>query len=1108
MLCAARRAEQGVSVGVTVLNAQTRTVLFTDIRGSTAQRVLLGDDSFDALRREHDDVLTAVAGRHGGDIVKSTGDGLHIAFHAASNAVACAVAMQRGIERLNRRNSEAEHLGLAVGLSAGDVVAEQGDVHGTAVVEASRLCAVALGGQIVVADVVRLLTGSRGGHEFQPRGDLALKGLAAPVRSCDVVWHAATVQCIPLPARLAPGLDDFVGRHAERELLLDAFHAVTAGRWQVVFVAGEPGIGKSRLAREAAASMFDEGAVVLAGRCEEHLGGPFQLWTTVLAHLVEHLDDDIVAGHLAAHGGEIARVLPDVRRLFPDLPAVPRVDADADRHRLFEAIAALLASATTEGPVVIVLDDLQWADAGSLQLLRYLVRVAPHAPILIVGTYRDTELERSPLDDTLADLRRDDLFRRVVLHGLSTDELGEFLTKRIGSVPPPEFLGALSAETGGNPFFAGEVVAHLVESDQLGLVGDHWTTEISFDRLGMSEGVRDLLGRRMARLRRASTQALEVASVLGREFDVPTLALLDQVLEEELRQYLEGAVRAGLLRRDPSRPDRYAFAHALVRQRLYGGLGTTRRVRLHWQIGVALRAAPEHDVDAVAYHLTEGVLAGEVSEAVDATLVAAAKAVEMSAFETAVDQFGNAIALLDQADVEDPDRRYSALIGLGDAHVALSNAAGYTDAFLAAAEVARGQGRADRLARAALGIGQHALILRLAPETAALFDEAIDALGLEDSAARSMLLSFRAFHRTITPGIAEDRQAEIDEAAAIADRVGDRRAAAQAMFAQISALRGSPMVDRMIELSDDMLAAAIELDDIRLQTHAYLNGATARLQRGDRAGWQRAAIALKLVARRPNGTYARPWSMMWDTVECVFDERYTDADDNASAGAATWCALPIVELCFVAQQATVKRWMGHGRAAADLIRPWVDLPGSAVNLRTLLACLELSEAPEAARAVLDHCATDNFAETRLQAAQRPSVLVNLAELCVRTNSAVHAPAITRLVEPYSGQMLLAPVGFACYQAADTALARLAALRGDRAGADDLFRRGIALEEQVGATLLASASRFWFAERLAGSSSLADQAEARQLAHGCLGSFESTGCYLIEHATRLVRDLTR
>jgi class 3 adenylate cyclase len=1086
-----------------VLNARTRTVLFSDLRGSTALRVLLGDDAFDALRRVHDELLTAAAATHDGYIVKSTGDGLHIAFEAGSSAVACAVAMQRGIERLNRRNADAEHLGLAVGVSAGDVVTEHGDVHGTAVVEAARLCAIAQAGQIVVADVVRLLTGSRGGHEFQLRGDLVLKGLAAPVRACDVLWHAEQLPRIPLPTRFAPRLDDFVGRDREREILFNAFRAVTAGSRQFVLVAGEPGIGKSRLAREAAATMFEAGAVVLTGRCEENLGGPYQLWTSVLGHLVEHVDEGVLTRHLAAHGAEITKVLPDIRRRYPDLPATPRVDADADRHRLFEAAAALLDAATVDGPVVIVLDDLQWADIASLQLLRHLARVAPHAPILLIGTYRDTELERSPLDDTLADLRRDDLFQRLVLHGLSVDELDEFLTKRIGSVPPPSFVTALSADTGGNPFFAGEVVAHLVESDQLGLLSEDWATEMPLDRLGMSEGVRDLLGRRMARLRRASTQALEIASVLGREFDSSTLALLDQVADEELHEYLEGAVRAGLVRRDPARPGRYAFTHALVRQRLYAGLGTTRRVRLHWQVGITLRAAPDHDVDAVAYHLSEGVLAGDATEAVDATLVAGDRALEMSAFETAVAQFENALALVDQAGVDDPERRYSALIGLGDAHVALSNAAGYTDAFLAAAEVARTEGRADRLARAALGIGQHALILRLAPETAALFDEAIAALGPEDSAERSMLLSFRAFHRAITPGIAEDRQAEIDEAAAIAARVGDRRAAAQAMFAQISALRGSPMVDQMIELSDALLESAVALGDIRLQTHAHLNGATARLQRGDRTGWQRAAVALKALACRPNGTYARPWSMMWDTVESVFDERLGDAADNASAGAGTWRALPIIELCFVAQQAMLKRWIGQHRAAADLIRLWVEIPGSAVNMRTLVACLELDDDPVKARAELSRCAVDDFAEARLQAAQRPPVLVNLAELCVRTGSIEHAPAIAGLIEPYSGQLLLGPVSFICYQAADTALARLASLQGDRAAADDLFRRGIALEEQVGATLLASASRFWFAEHLARSASPVDRTEARQLAVGCLDHFESIRCYLTEHARCLL-----
>ncbi len=1085
-------------------------MLFTDLRDSTAQRVLLGDDTFDGLRHEHDHVLTTAATQHSGRIVKSTGDGLNIAFCSASHAIACASAMQRGVERLNRRKPEAQHLQLAIGISAGDVVIEDGDVHGTPVVEAARLCARARGGEILVADVVRLLAGTRGAHDFESRGKIELKGLANPVRTCAVVWHLPVVVPIPLPDRFAPSAGEFVGRDSAREVLLRAFKEATTGARQFVVVVGEPGIGKSRLSREAAATMYDAGAVVLAGRCEEGLGGPFQLWTGVLGHLIAHLPDEIITDHLATHGSEIVKIVPDIRQRYPGIDFPPPPTADSARHRLFEAIAALLITATADRPMVIVLDDLQWADVPSLQLLRHLVRIAPESPILLIGTYRDTELDGSPLVETLADLRRDDLFERVALHGLSEAELGEFLATRLDHPPTPEFVSALLVETGGNPFFADEVLAHLVESNPVGELTGSSALEVFVDRLGVFDGVRDLLGQRMARLRRASVQALETASVIGREFDLATLASLNLVVESELLAYLDSSIRAGLIRPDPKLPGRYAFTHALVRQKLYGDLGTTRRVRLHWSVGVALQAANFDDVDAVAYHLNEGVLAGDTGVAVDATLAAGTRALQMSAFETAVDHFANALVLLDQtkldqAGIIDNERRYAALVGLGDAHVALSNVAGYTEAFLAAAEVARAEGRADRLARVALGIGTHALIVRLAPETAALFDEAIDALGPDDSIERSMLLSYRAFHRAVTPGVAENRHAEIDQAAAIAVRVGDRRAAAQATFARASAFRGSPRVDEMVELADALGETAVELDDIMLQTQAHLIGGTAQVQRGDRAGWQRAADGLKVLAERPSGTYARPWSSLWETVELVLDERYVDAEHNASAGAVAWHAHPIVALSFRSQQWCLLRWRGQHRVGADLIQPWLDAPGTA-SMRAVLACLVLDDDPEGGRAVLDHFARDDFASARLQAAQRPMLFAHLAELCVRTGSGVHAPAIERLLQPYSGQMLLSPSTIWVLGAADTALAGLASLQGHRDVADDLFQRGIALEQQVGLALLASTSRFWYADHLSRSRSAAHRTKALQLVARCLSHFEPINFHLTDRAEHLREQL--
>jgi hypothetical protein len=309
----------------------------------------------------------------------------------------------------------------------------------------------------------------------------------------------------------------------------------------------------------------------------------------------------------------------------------------------------------------------------------------------------------------------------------------------------------------------------------------------------------------------------------------------------------------------------------------------------------------------------------------------------------------------------------------------------------------------------------------------------------------------------------------------------------------------------MVELADALRETAVELDDVMLQTQAHLIGGTAHLQRGDRAEWQRAADGLRLLARRASGAYARPWSGLWETVELVLDERYIEAEHNASVGADAWRAHPIVELSFRSQQWSLLRWRGRHRESADLVRPWVDAPGTA-SVRVVLACLELDD-PEGDRSVLDHFAHDDFADARLQVAQRPLLFAHLAELCVRTTSTAHAPAIERLLQPYSGQLLLSPSTIWVLGAADTALAGLASLQGHRDMADDLFQRGIALEQQVGMAVLASTSRYWYGEHLSRSRSAADRTLARQLVERCLGHFEPINFHLTDRAQRLRSELT-
>ena len=232
--------------------------------------------------------------------MKNLGDGLMVVFPSASDAVACAVAMQQALERHNRRGGEL--LSMRVGVAVGEATCEESDYFGTPVVEASRLCATADAGEILVTDMVRVLAGSRGGHRFEPLGPVQLKGLPDPVSVHRIGWESARSE-VPLPPRLtATSSVAFVGRRAEREALERAWKAAQQGDRQVAFVAGEPGIGKTRLATEVALAAHREGGVVLLGTCDEDLGLPYQPFVEALRHLVTAASSEELAAAMAERG--------------------------------------------------------------------------------------------------------------------------------------------------------------------------------------------------------------------------------------------------------------------------------------------------------------------------------------------------------------------------------------------------------------------------------------------------------------------------------------------------------------------------------------------------------------------------------------------------------------------------------------------------------------------------------------------------------------------------------------------------------------------------------------------------------------------------------------
>ena len=625
----------------------TLSILFTDAVASTEALSRLGDERFAEVQEAHLGLLREALRSHDGREVKSLGDGLMVAFTGAAEALGCAVAMQQAVEAALRGGEEG--LPLRVGVTAGDVtVADDGDVTGSAVVEAARLCAAAKGGQVLGSETLRALAGSRGGHVFTALGPVELKGLAEPVSVVEVGWSpvagAGGLAPVPLPPRLAfESAWSFVGRAGEVERLEALWREVVAAV-RVALLGGEPGAGKTRLARELAVRAHEQGALVLFGQVDEHLAVAYQPFAEALRHYLANVDEGTRERVLALRGGALARLVPELM----DEPMQGQVEA----WTIFEALVDWLSAEAGERPVVLVLDDVHWAAKPTLQALVHLIRSDRLSRLLIVATYRDTELDRKhPLSDVLADLRRVDGVERIAVRGLDADGVAAFVRAARGDElddAARELAAGLSEQTQGNPFFVGQVLRHLAESRAVQEVNGRWVATPGSEGFVVPEGVREVVGRRVSRLSEPAGELLTVAAVTGPEFDT---AVVGEVAGQPIAQALDGfdEALASRLVLETDAPGRLRFAHALVRQTLVDELSTMRRLHLHQQIGLALERRfgdADSAVGDLARHFAEAAGIGEGERAARYAERAAVQALDRGAAEQAADLFERALELL------------------------------------------------------------------------------------------------------------------------------------------------------------------------------------------------------------------------------------------------------------------------------------------------------------------------------------------------------------------------------------------------------------------------------------------------------------------------------
>jgi DNA-binding SARP family transcriptional activator len=673
----------------------------------------------------------------------------------------------------------------------------------------------------------------------------------------------------------------FVGRERELAGLVAGLDDAFAGRGRLFLLAGEPGIGKSRLADELIAQARARGARVLVGRCWEAGGAPAHWpWVQSLRGYVREADPAALRAQLGAGAAELAHILPELRERFPDLPQPPSLESEAARFRLFDAAAEFVRRASESRPIVLVLDDLHAADAPSLLLLRFLARQLGSTRILLLCAYRDVDpLLGQPLTEMLVEVAREPVTRHLPLGGLSDGEVAEYLELTAPEIASPGLLAALDEETAGNPLFVGEIVRLLSAEG----VRPGSTAEL---RLAIPQSVRDVIARRLAHLSEECSRVLVLASVLGREFALDALARLAGVPEDVLLDLLDEAMAARVVSDIPGAPDRLRFAHVLIRDTLYDELAATRRLRLHREVGEALEALygsnPEPHLAELAHHyLLAGAAAAE--KAIRYAAAAGDRAASQLGYEEAARHYGSGLRVLETRAARDEQRTCELLLSLADVLSRAGSSAQAKEVFRRAATIAERERWTDKLARAALGYGGRFAWARSGsdPALVPLLERALAAVGQEDSGARVRLLARLAAARRDDPS--RDRRVGLaEEALGIARRRGDPSTLAYALEGFWLAVDGPDSGREGTVVGDELVSLGEQIGD----KERVFSGRDFRLDAvwnlADRAGLDVELDSLARLAdelRQP----AQLWYVgTWRTMLALMEGRFQQAEQLIS----------------------------------------------------------------------------------------------------------------------------------------------------------------------------------------------------------------------------------
>lgn len=885
----------------------------------------------------------------------------------------------------------------------------------------------------------------------------------------------------------------FVGRHRELAQLRTMLHEALAGKGAMASLVGEPGIGKTRLAEEFAVYARLRGALVLTGRCYEGEAAlPYRPWVEAIEAYAASLADDELTRALGTCAADVATIVPDVARRLAPLPDRPPLDGDAERYRMFDGITSTLLAATASRPIVLMLDDLHWSDAPSLLLLQFLARRISNAPLMIVATYRDSEIDRShTLPQILAELRRDASYQRLLLRGLPEDEVADLLEAvddgGESSYGRGRLAAALFSETEGNPLFIREVLSHLVEEGKIYRDHGRWHSSVTDTlELGIPEGLRDVIARRLARLSPACSKMLVTASLMLGGFSWNELAAASRSPQAELIDLLEEALTAQLIfERKSDRTSAYDFTHGLIRNALSDELSTPRRILLHREIGEALEtlydANAEPHLAKLAHHFFQAAPMGDIDRGIAYARRAGDHAMGLLAYEDAAAQFGRALELFDLDPRPDEAARGTLLLALGEAHARAGDTPQMRETFAAAALNARTRGDAPALAHAALGFGRGED--DFVAEDRSLIDlleEALAAVGPADARLRAMLLGrlATAVLTSADPSRAADLSAEAIEAAREA---GDTDALVLALNARHEALTSPDALNERIRIADEATHAAAGIGDKVAAWYSHDWRLTDLLETGDIRAVDVELDHLGALADELRTPLWAALTVVARTTRALLAGRFADAERMIEETTRSARQMAAQALLFYSQWQLfwLRRQQGRIAETEDFVHTWVPDAANMGRYARIVAVREMElEHTDEARAAFERVAVDDFSALRFDNTWVHTFAL-VSEVCAYLDDAPRAEWLYARLLPFEGRNVIGG-DIICLGAVAHYLALLARTAGFPDEAERHFANALEMNLRMSARPYVAQSQYEYARLLLARRASGDRDRAMDL----------------------------